>query len=145
MLRMDLHRSQPKSMNDAIRTAISLEAYFLAEDERTNRRRPLYRRVEIPHDNPTFNSSEVCHIRNEQISTNRFRPNDRRNNWSDEKLKRYQKGECFLCGEKGHIRRACPHRRDVGNDSRPNARGSARSDNDTQPQPKTSPNFYRSP
>ena len=133
MLRMDLHRAQPKSMNDAIRTAISLEAYFLAEDDRTNRRRPLSRRVEINEDCDAVNNRSVRHVGNELTSTNRS--NNRRNDWSDEKVKRYQRGECFLCGEKGHMRRVCPHRRERGNDDRPNVRGSVRSDSASQPRP----------
>jgi len=31
-----------------------------------------------------------------------------------EKRKRQQEGRCFLCGRQGHMRRACPKRKDEG-------------------------------
>ncbi|XP_070532957.1 uncharacterized protein [Ptychodera flava] len=105
-VRMDLHRERPRCLEEAIRAAISIEAYLHTEDDRLGKRRQHIRVVKSDNEYNTPLPQQTTSTQNltdiygliQAIHRDQIKEQNQR----DERRRR---GECFNCGRTGHIRR----------------------------------------
>ena len=117
-IRMDLYRERPRSLDECIRSAVSIEAYLQAEAEKSGQRRRI-RQVEYD-EHPSKSYNTKVHSKNKTTTSiddvllavkELTAQLSNREQKTKSKLTEYPQRnpvECYGCGQKGHIRRNCP-------------------------------------
>lgn len=136
-VRWRIHQARPRSLREALTTALEIEAFYVADKHRTR----IQARAVFPPspEAPASASSQVGDLQQQvgelrqvvnKLLTKQEQPLRRRDGW-----RRFESGYlpsnysgCFTCGGLDHMQRDCPEGRSLltGNGSQPGLRAGAR-------------------
>ena len=132
-IRWRVFQSRPSSLEDAVRVAVELEAFQVADRQRVWSRKPTARVINADNDSRMKTTGEQCNVQEqmasfaaqiEKILTDGFKnlqkhtPDSKGQNPTGQIVQRTQKFDrtdnygptkCWNCGMLGHLRKNCPH------------------------------------